>query len=225
MMKGIALSVLYILMLLPSFAQDFDRDSIFYTPIEKGLTKKTIEPPEPKRKSHYYFNFLSGTLIGNSGINGEESATYSFTTTHGVRLGNRLSVGVGLGFDSYWGWKAMPVFGSLSYDLLGKKNRLFVQLNYGKSWVKKAESQYEYGTTTYNGGGMINPSLGYKIVYHDLRLYILAGFKMQKVNMYTEYPGYYSYANRLIAPTPNSSYSNTELSMNRAYFSIGFGWK
>lgn len=152
-------------------------------------------------------------------------ATFTFSTVHGVRIGKRLSAGAGLGFDSYLGWIAMPLFGSLSYDLFGKKNKVFVQLNYGTALVNKVTTGYEYGNASNTGSRMFNPSLGYKIASGNLRLYIQAGYKMQKIDMYNVYPVYYSTSFRSIAPTPNSSYSNTELSMNRAYFSIGFGWK
>ena len=226
MTKYSVLSGLAILVVFNTVAQDFDSDSIYYTPIERTITKVDTESINlPDKRIHYFFNFLSGALVGGSGINEEGMATFTFSTVHGVRIGKRLSAGAGLGFDSYLGWKAMPLFGSLSYDLFGKRNKVFVQLNYGTAWVSRIMTGYEYGNTSHTGSKMFNPSLGYKISSGNLRLYIQAGYKIQKINMYAVYPGYYSYANRLIAPTPNSSYSNTELSMNRAYFSIGFGWK
>ncbi|MBK5278171.1 MAG: hypothetical protein JJE09_04830 [Bacteroidia bacterium] len=214
---------LFVLVAFTASSQDFDRDSIYYTPIEKKAHPH--RPISSDKNSHYFFNFLSGTLIGGSGIYDSEIATFSFSTTHGVRLGKRFGVGAGVGFDSYSSWKALPFFGTLSYDLLGKKNRLFAQLNYGVSHVKKVKSQYEYGSTTHEGGTMISPSLGYKIVYGDLRLYISVGYKSQKIFLHSEYPAYYSYAFSIRAPGPNSSFNDTALSLNRAYFSIGFGWK
>ncbi len=224
MIKAVIFSFVYILGLLSLQAQDFDKDSIYYTPLEPRQ-RKDNQLIEVNRKVRYFFNVLSGTLIGNSGISGDGFATYSFSTTHGVRLGNRLGLGAGVGFDSYLDWKAMPLFISLSYDLIGKKNKLFVQLNYGKSLVKKSENQYEYGVTTYEGRSMINPSLGYKFAFDNLRLYIQAGLKMQNIKIRSEYPTYYTYAFQSLAPLPNSTYSKTDLTLNRFYFSIGFGWK
>ncbi len=223
MIKSVIFSFGCILGLMSLQAQDFDKDSIYYTPLEPRLTKES-QRIEVNRKGRYFFTVLSGTLIGNNGISGDGFATYSFSTTHGVRLGNRLGLGAGVGFDSYLDWKAIPIFASLSYDLIGKRNKLFVQLNYGKSLVKKAENQYEYGVTTYEGRSMINPSLGYKFVYDNLKLYIQAGWKIQNITFRSEYPTYYTYTVRSIAPMPNASYSKTDLTLNRFYFSIGFGW-
>jgi hypothetical protein len=226
MIKYSALVGLAVLTVFTSAAQNFDSDSIYYTPIERASAKIEVERNLPDKKIHYFFNFLSGTLVGGSGMNGEGMATFTFSTVYGARFGKRLSVGAGLGFDSYLGWKAMPFFGSLSYDLFGKSNKVFVQLNYGIALVNKVTTGYEYGNTTnYNGRGMFNPSLGYKIVNENLRLYIQVGYKMQRINMNNVYPVYYSTSFRSIAPTPNSYYTDTELSINRAYFSIGFGWK
>lgn len=226
MMKYSVLSALAILAVFTSVAQNFESDSIYYTPIERTIAKIDTEHIDmPHKKIHYFFNFLSGTLVGGSGINEEGMATFTFSTLHGARIGKRLSAGAGLGFDSYLGWKAMPLFGSLSYDLFGKKNKVFVQLNYGTALVSKVITGNEYGNASHTGSRMFNPSLGYKIASGNLRLYIQAGYKMQKIDMYNVYPVYYSTSFRSIAPTPNSSYSNTDLSMNRAYFSIGFGWK
>ena len=123
-MKYLIIIGLFVPLTFTAFTQDFDRDSIYYTPIEKNLTKNNTQQQKPSDKNYYFFNFLSGTLIGSSGMNDKGLATFSFSTTHGVRLGNRLSVGAGVGFDSYLEWKAVPLFGSLSYDLLGKKNKI-----------------------------------------------------------------------------------------------------
>ena len=225
MIKSIAFSCLHLLGLLSLQAQDFDKDSIYYTPLERNLNKKDSQPTELSRKHNYFFTVLSGTLIGSSGVSSEGFASYSFSTTHGIRLGKRLGLGAGVGYDSYLNWNAMPIFASLSYDVIGKKNKLFVQLNYGKSLIKKAENQYEYSVSTYEGRSMINPSLGYKFVYENLRLYVQAGLKVQNITIRSEYPIYYTYSYRSIAPLPNTTFSKTDLTLNRFYFSIGFGWK
>ncbi len=225
MIKSSILTSLFALITLTTVAQNFEGDSIYYTPLGKNIVQKATLEPLLVKNARYFFAFQSGALMGGSVIGEKGMTTFSFATTHGVRLGKRFGVGVGAGFDSYFGWKALPLFGSVSFDVLGKKNKVFVQVNYGGAWVKKAKSPYEYGATTYDGGRMINPSVGYKIVYGDVRLYIQVGYKLQRITMNSEYPSYFSYSYSRIAPLPNSSFSKTELSMNRAYFSIGFGWR
>src|SRR5688500_17542250 len=84
-------------------------------------------------KVRYFYNFLAGGLLGDEG----QGTGFSISTIHGVRK-NRLALGAGVGYDSYYDWRAIPAFGSISYDFAKvKRNAFYLQVNAGYSYAKK----------------------------------------------------------------------------------------
>ena len=164
-----------------------------------------------KWKVIYYNNFLAGGLMGESG----KGSGLTLSTTHGIRT-NRFSVGAGFGFDSYFDWKTVPVFGTIEFDFAKiKRNAFFLQFNAGYADAKRINR--EEWVTEYReyGGEMISYMLGYKIRAEKFSLYVLAGHKFQEAN--------YSYN-----PQPWSSFSSppnysVEENMNRFVVQLGFG--
>ena len=165
------------------------------------------------KKITYFNNLLAGGLFGDSG----KGSGVTISTTHGVRI-NRFAIGAGIGFDSYFDWKTVPVFGSLSFDFAKvRQHAFFLQFNGGYAEASRIERAEEEWLTEYReyGGEMISSMLGYKINTGKFNLYILAGHKYQKAH--------FSY-NPL---APWSSFRAPEVSveenMNRIVFQIGFG--
>ena len=164
-----------------------------------------------KRKVIYYNNFLAGGLLGAPGT----GSGLTFSTTHGIRI-NRLSVGAGFGFDSYFDWKTVPVFGTIEFDFAKiKRNAFFLQFNAG--YADAARINREEWITEYReyGGVMTSFMLGYKIRVEKFSMYVLAGHKSQEAN--------YSYN-----PQPWSSFASppnysVEENMNRFVVQLGFG--
>lgn len=187
---------------------------------------------KPNRKLQYFFYLQSGVMIGKvdvpewcSDCDEIREVTFSATTIHGVKWGN-LRVGGGLGFDSYYGWNTVPVMGSVSWDLRGKKkNALVVQMNYGTTLItSKVEMSDEYGLESTHGGMMINPSIGYRILYHDVSLLLNVGLKQQVVHSDYKYDTYYwdpILGTRLGDP----AYSHVKETLNRLMISLAIGWK
>ena|SRR5688572_33134807 len=166
-----------------------------------------------KNKVIYYNNFLAGGLLGESG----KGSGLTLSMTHGIRI-SRFTVGAGLGFDSYFDWKAVPVFGTVEFDFAKiKRNAFFVQFNAGyadanrinrEEWITGSEYR-EYG------GPMISYMLGYKIRAEKFSLYLLAGHKSQEATFsYNPQPWSSFYA------PPNYS---VEENMNRLVVQLGFG--
>ena len=182
------------------------------------------------RKSNvtYYFTFGMGAMIGCEQCK-VTGTTASFTTSmvHGVRIGRKGSVGAGIGFDAYENWKTLPLFGSASWDLFGKSNKVFVQLNYGygSAWINKADAK-AYGYKRSDGGKMINPSLGYRIQSGNMRVHFTVGYKFQRVFSSFDYPTYYypypTYDN--FAPLPAST-KVIRIDMSRFVVGMAIGWK
>jgi hypothetical protein len=165
-----------------------------------------------KRKVIYYNNFLAGGLLGDSGY----GSGLTLSTTHGIRI-NRFSVGGGFGFDSYFDWKTVPVFGAVEFDFAKiKRNAFFLQFNAGYADARRINGE-EWTNVEYReyGGVMTSFMLGYKIRAEKFSLYVLAGHKSQEAN--------YSYN-----PQPWSSFSSppnysVEENMNRLVVQLGFG--
>jgi hypothetical protein len=164
-----------------------------------------------KRKVIYYNNFLAGGLLGASGT----GSGLTLSTTHGIRI-NRLSVGAGFGFDSYFDWKTVPVFGTVEFDFAKiKRNAFFLQFNAGYADAKRINREEWITEYREYGGVMTSFMLGYKIRAEKFSLYVLAGHKSQEAN--------YSYN-----PQPWSSFASppnysVEENMNRLVVQLGFG--
>src|SRR6478752_2997820 len=170
-------------------AQNFDADSVYYTPISSdnkkqvrhgGIFRDTIKND---KLYGYFFNLQVGSLIGCNDCSEGKEITFTASTIHGVTIGKKLRTGVGIGLDSYYAWQTMPVFISVSTDLFGTKNTnaIFIQINYGWSQSWYNESHREYGFKDTEGGRMVGTQLGYRIKYHDLKISISVGTKYQRV--------------------------------------------
>lgn len=190
-----------------------------------GLQARGAAPVDSLRSSRnqYFYSIRSGTLIGCKGCSRENQITFAATTIHGIKFKDTWSLGIGTGFNSYASWQTMPFFGSAAVDL-GKKNKLFFELDYGyaKAWLSEGATK-EYGYKNAHGGRMVSPLVGYKVRYHDLRIYIVAGYSFQRVVSNYEYPNQAWVNNQLVQIEPNRKRVATEF--NRLLLQIGFGWR
>lgn len=211
-----------------SGAQNYDADSVLYTPMPKNGAKKIKLVDEEKNTKvvGYFFNVQFGSLIGCNNCGQGRDATFSAATVHGVTIGKKLRGGVGIGFDAYANWQTLPIFGSVSWDLIGNKNKgaLFLQLNYGWAhpWFVRNNLYNYYTTDPYGavaGGRMINPSIGYRIKYHDLKIAIGVGYKYQRIFYKTNY--FCPYCDVYV---PNQNLEITQ-DMNRLQLLMSVGWK
>ena len=213
-------------------AQNFDADSIHYTPIlvrvekQDHRSKVFLDTIITDKKITYFFNLQVGSLIGCNDCSAGKEITFTSSTTHGITIGKKLRTGVGIGLDSYYEWHTMPLFGSVSWDVLGTKNTsaVFVQFNYGwsKSW--RNESHQGYGFESVDGGRMVSTQLGYRLKYYDLRISLSVGTKYQRVSANYEFPTYY-YTEEGLWVQGSSSTRTIQESMNRLMFSLTVGWK
>jgi len=235
---------------LSLFAQDFDADSVFYTPIPKeNPAEKSKRPSKPvyvppqrpnpfamglsqadSVKSEafigYFFNVQVGSLIGCSDCVADKEVSFTASTVHGITIGPKFRLGGGVGFDSYYGWQTVPFFGSVSWDILGNKNTnaLFVQCNYGWSSPWRTEKLWEYGETSFDGGPMFYGLAGFRLKYYDLRLSFTVGGKVQQVHTYFDSPTFYYDVNG--NPISGSSSRTTiDETMKRFACAITIGWK
>jgi hypothetical protein len=210
-------------------AQDnFDKDSVYYTLIRKEASAKEKEINKTEnygKKINYFFTINSGALVGCQDCKSGSEVTFSSSTIHGVTIGKKLRVGLGLGYDSYYLLQTTPVFGAISWDLIGNRNKnaLFLQFSYGGASAWR-NSQNEYGYKKVEGGKAINTQLGYRVRYHDVRFSFSIGTKLQEVTSFYEYPTYYYTFNGQSALGAPSSKSLLQ-ELNRLQFSLSVGWR
>jgi hypothetical protein len=211
-------------------AQDYDADSVLYTPISKSRSKKITLNQEDKGKLvGYFFTVQTGSLIGCNDCSRGQEVTFSASTSHGVTVGKKFRGALGVGFDSYNSWQALPIFTSVSWDLIGNKNKnaVYIQMNYGWShpWFIKNGSYNNYLNDPYtdvSGGRMINPSIGYRMKYHDLKLSIGVGYKFQRISYKSA--SYYYGCPMCDVQVPTQTLGVTQ-DFNRLQLMMSVGWK
>lgn len=235
--KTLTVILLVIVQGLSVYAQDFDADSIYYTPIPRTVEQpkkangfvaptQPDETPVDERLATYFFNIQVGPLVGCSDCVADKEVSFSFSTVHGVTIGEKFRIGGGIGFDSYYDWQTMPIFASTSWDLLGTRNThaLFIQVNYGWSMPWRTEKSWEFGETSVEGGQMVHFMAGMRFKYHDMRFGFTIGGKFQSVSSYFETPSFYFDNNgNLIQGNP--SRTTIEESMSRFAIGMTIGWK
>jgi hypothetical protein len=176
------------------------------------------------KKIEYYFQVQSGTLIGCTSCSDGKQIGFSGSTTHGVKIGRKLRVGGAVGLDSYFEWNMMPVFGSVSWDLIKKKNALYIEFDYGTALASWRPQEYqEYGFVKTKAGRIYGYGLGYRITYEKLRISVGVSRKTQWVTTDYEYPTYYWNNNRYVMGDPSRKTLKNE--MNRLAIWVAVGWK
>lgn len=207
------------------FSQGNDSDSVYYTPILKSKPKSNGEAGSLKQ-FEYFFNIQTGALVGCNDCDKGKEFTFSATTVQGVTIGNKCRAGLGIGFDSYQNWQTLPLYGMVSWDLIGNKNKnaLFVQVNYGWAhpWFARDGSYSYYSSdpfTAVAGGRMFNPQIGYRVSYYNLKLSIVAGYKFQSITYKKQY--YYCPACDLL----QQSFDEVTQDMNRVQLMMSVGWR
>ena len=232
MRTSLAATILICFLTISVIGQNFDSDSVYYSPIQKVTHKKSQrqkrvleDVPYNNKKFSYFFTLQSGALIGCKECSFKREVSFSSATIHGVTIGRKLRVGAGLGFDTYQNWQTVPMFGSVSWDLFGTKNKnaLFIQFNYGwaKAMANRATLSYYQDV---DGGRMVSTQVGYRIRYHDLKISFGLGSKYQRVSASYEYPSYYyDFVGTL--RSGNSSSTTLRESMNRLSLMMSIGWK
>ena len=215
-------------------AQDFDGDSVYYTSIPKPVVphKKNRSARNEKfkdtvfldQKPIYFFSIQSGSLIGCNDCSKGKDVSSTLSIVNGVTIRGKIRAGIGLGFDSYVGWHTSPAFVSLSWDVIGNKNRsaFFIQLacGYSKAWRQKSYQTYAFQKA--EGGRMLAPQLGYRLKYHDLNLSLAVGTKLQRVFSYYEYPTW-RWVNG--AYQPGTDKSTIKQDMSRLTVTMIVGWR
>lgn len=177
-----------------------------------------------QRPLRYVFTINSAVLLCASCAS-ESSSIALPTTIHGIQV-KRWRLGAGIGYTSFGPIRAMPYFGSVTYNLYGKKrkNGFFVEYNYGgaHAWLASVLDRNNF-LKDVEASGFSQVSLGYALHYEKLRIAAQAGFQTLKTLRRYEYGGGYFY------PLPTQDFfvpPNEELveyETNRFFVAISIG--
>jgi hypothetical protein len=225
-MKKLILLLPSILLFLLSHAQNYESDSVYHTPITKHAEAVKEVKDSIKSTIGYFVAVSSGSLIGCKTCNGGKQITASTSVLQGITLRDRLRVGMGVGLDSYLALQTLPVYGSVSWDVIGnkKRNAMVAQFSYGWAKPMPGKTDQEYGYTKSAGGRMVNPQIGYRVRYGDLMISLMVGQKYQRIETYFEYPSYqYLFNGKMIAGEP--SRKKVRESYSRLAITLTVGWR
>lgn len=211
---------------------NFDADSIYYTPLAR------TSPPTVERNVRifrdttqqsdvvgHYFDVSTGMVFGCSDCITGTEFTFATSTTYGITLGRKTRIGAGVGFNTYVGWQALPLFGSVSYDLAGTKNThaVFIQGQYGWSFMWRKMLPFEIPAKEIDGGVMYAALLGYRLRYHNLRISIAGGFRQQlATSIYETETWIPSDTGMMVPGSPNRT--KIETSIGRGVLNLAFSW-
>jgi len=128
-------------------------------------------------KPSYFLSLHAGGLLGKKGY----GSSLTSALLQGVRY-RGFTFGVGIGYDAYAEYRAIPVFGSLGCDLASvRMNAFFIQVDggYSKAWnLLEDETFFSYAQ---KAGTYFHPLVGYRIHNGKMNVYLTAGYKFQRI--------------------------------------------
>lgn len=132
--------------------------------------------PDPSKVT-YFFSLHTGGLLGGEG----QGSSFTMSLIQGVRV-KKFAFGIGLGHDALAEWLTLPAWASTRFDFArAGLHNFYLQLDggYAKAWLPSIdETQYRYSE---KGGTFFHPQLGYRINGEKLKVYLSAGYKMQRI--------------------------------------------
>lgn len=126
----------------------------------------------------WFVSLHSGVLFPQVG----NALTISTHLIQGIRY-DRVSFGVGVGYDSYEYWETLPVFTGVAYDVLRRgSNALYVGVNggYSNAW-NRLPDELSVGMED-DGGYFIHPLVGYRLHQGRVTLHLTGGYKIQRIH-------------------------------------------
>ncbi|MFZ1806354.1 MAG: hypothetical protein WAU36_03985 [Cyclobacteriaceae bacterium] len=171
-----------------------------------------------QRTLNYFLSIQSGSLVRFGAIQGASPATFSTSLVNGIRISDRYQVGIGLGLDYYDTKRVVPLFVSIAYDIVRKKNSFFLEMNYGRAYSKSLMEVYRITKSVH--GPMVNPNFGYSIRTNKLVVSFITGYKFQRVTDHYSNP--YSIYNDFSWPGGGNA-TTVAMDLSRIVFGIRVG--
>jgi opacity protein-like surface antigen len=173
-----------------------------------------VQEPKAKRFIHQVEAGWMNYENDESGLLSDLTSSYTFS----YALNDRLQVGLGLGYERYMVFNAMPIFLQLRGSLIERDNHPYLYLRGGKTYMTDRGDRYDEvdGGYAYSGG------LGYQWKFEGASLSLSLGYKNQLLETVSDNNYYYFYdmLNSFFAPYPDNR-RKTDWKMQRVEFRIG----
>jgi hypothetical protein len=176
-----------------------------------------------RKQGRYYFSARSGmTLCMECDIDGP--TTGYINIVQGIRLTPGSRLGIGFGLMSASQRVIMPLFGSFKFDLFGKKNKVFFETNYGVGAALAGRTvEEQYWTEAVKAKSYFQPSIGYSIKYHDMKIGIHVGMQWLRMESVMSYPSWGWVPDYRSSGTPNTTEFKYEVA--RMVMGMSIGWR
>lgn len=143
------------------------------------------------KKFRHYFNLGSGMLFCKSCGNSANGVAAPWLID-GVEFKNRWRLGAGVAYNALGTANAIPYFGSLGGDLFGKKNKIFIEFNYGAAVMRVKDRATDYGFKSMTAPVYLQISAGHSWKFERIRFNLHVGYQYLKTITRYEYgQGYY----------------------------------
>lgn len=194
--------------------------AVFVFGAQSSNSMSQLDTTKVGHKMHYSLYIQAGMLVTGEYERGMPNLSVS--TVHGIRIKENMNIGLGIGYNYYASIRTMPIFISVARDILGRENKLFLEVNYGGSIVNKiVDSSYPRWKFEAYYGPMINPSLGYQVKTNGLRISFVAGYNFQRLK--SQFTDSYLYSSSSIVPL-NYTITTLQMDLNRMVFAVRIGW-
>lgn len=172
----------------------------------------------------YFFTLTSNVLLCGS-CQTDGGALALPTTIHGIRW-KKLRVGAGVGYTALGPTRLMPYFGSVTFNLFGKKrqNGVFIEFNYGgaHAWLAPVRVNNDF-IDDVKSWGFTQLSAGYAFHHHGLRLAVQTGVQSLKTQRIHSYGQGYDYRWGLMDDFVPPSQESFKYETTRAFVAISIG--
>jgi hypothetical protein len=162
----------------------FKMEDVAEIRFEAKRMAKIVNDTLPMKNEGMFYEIRMGALIGDN--DNQNKAPFSLLISGTYLLKNGISLGAGVGYESY-DEAQMPLFGELKYytRIKGIKSFLYCQSGYSFSLDDKDNLSHYYitnGDVDSKGGWLINPGVGFVFGNSSKTNFTLnIGYRFQKM--------------------------------------------
>jgi hypothetical protein len=171
--------------------------------------------PSSRPRIAYSNQFLAGPVFGDDA----HDASFHASTFHGLSF-KRFMVAPGLSYDIYDSWKIWHYAVTTRVDLTNtEKGAVIFSLTGGIDASIKNHNEGEYGVNYSNtNASMLQASLGYRFRFEKASIYLMGGYRMQKLS-YDQTPRWFV----MDAMYGQPWIQHVDRDMRRVVVTLGFG--
>lgn len=188
--------------------------------LDKINRVKLFERGHYQKEKGSWHEFYFGLMTGKAGEYSSNENHISLELINGYRFNRFLGLGLGTGYQSYTGIDAVPVFLSITGDILTDRITPYYFINAGYGFGIDRSDEWE-NYTKVKGGLMYNPGIGFKFRLKKMYISSSVAYRFQQAQFISEQE-VYSF-NDFIGSSRFLPQERTR-KFNRLEFKIGIGF-